>query len=171
MFLRNSSEIAHLLLRRSSESVLAVDIAQTFLPADAALGDIVAGILVKAPVLNSSATAKQSLAMTAQGMSGNASAMPHFVGRQDAVSRLAAFLESANSTCVMLYGGPGQVRLNVCSVTVFHPCMHVLVCLQWDNNVDNIVGLIVLLGAAARSPAMYSAILLSHLNTMHAVTP
>ena len=104
---------------RQSESVLAVDIAQAFLPPDALLVDIVTNMLAQTPATKAADPELRPLLEPDSAINieppalQSTCALPplpkHFVGRDDAVAQLASFLESPVSVCMLLHGGPGQV--------------------------------------------------------------
>ena len=105
---------------RQSESVLAVDVAQAFIPVDASLADIISGMLAQAATPKAADLDEllppdaDKVPNDAPPASPSACGLPpvpqHFLGRDDAVASLVAFLTTTASAGVMLHGGPGQVR-------------------------------------------------------------
>ena len=107
---------------RQSESVLAVDVAQAFTPVDASLSDIISGMLAQAATPKAADPDMlpppdgDTTSIKATPASPSACGLPvapkHFLGRDETVTSLVAFVTTAASASagVMLHGGPGQVR-------------------------------------------------------------
>ena len=126
---------------RQSESVLAVDVAQAFIPVDASLADIISGMLAQAVAPKAAdldmlpPPDADETTIDAPPVSPSACelrALPkHFMGRDDAVDSLVAFMATAAPAGVMLHGGPGQVCSVNCSLKLLSNCSkHAVECMH-----------------------------------------